>query len=280
MPSPSTPPTVEILVPTRGRPAALAVTLASLLGQTARDFGVIVSDQTDETPSYEHPEVDTVMRVLEIGGIPVERHHHLPRRGMAEQRQFLVERSRAPYLLLLDDDVICEPDLVERMVRAIRREGCGFIGSAVQGPHYVDDERPEQQQIELWDGPVRPERVEPGGPAWSRAAVHLAANLHHVARRLGIRREDCRTYRVAWTGGCVLFDRQKLLDAGAFGFWRDLPEVHVGEDVLAQLRVMERHGGAGLIPSGAWHQDRIATTHPDREDDAPWLLAARAAVPG
>jgi hypothetical protein len=36
---------------------------------------------------------------------------------------------------------------------------------------------------------------------------------------------------------------------------------------------MERFGGAGLFPSGAYHLE-LPTTFPNRTHDAPWLLAA------
>ena len=59
-----------------------------------------------------------------------------------------------------------------------------------------------------------------------------------------------------------------------FEFWRDLPDVHVGEDVLAEWRVMERYGGAGILPSGAVHLE-LPTTLPDREVEASVAIARR-----
>jgi hypothetical protein len=56
-----------------------------------------------------------------------------------------------------------------------------------------------------------------------------------------------------------------------FAFWRDLPPVHVGEDVYAQLRVLARYGGCGVMPSGVYHQ-KLPTTLPDRDVDAPKVL--------
>jgi len=44
-----------------------------------------------------------------------------------------------------------------------------------------------------------------------------------------------------------------------------------GEDVLAQLRVMDLNGGCGLIPSGVYHL-QFPTTIPDRLVDAPKYL--------
>jgi hypothetical protein len=70
----------------------------------------------------------------------------------------------------------------------------------------------------------------------------------------------------------VLYDVEALRAVGGFEFWRDLPEEHAGEDVLAQIRVMERFGGCGILPSGAYHQE-LPTTIPNRTVDAPLVLA-------
>jgi GT2 family glycosyltransferase len=259
---------VDVLIPTFERPAALAVTLAGLAAQTHRELSVVVSDQSETGPVSDAGEVRAVMRVLSASGREVRFHRHLPRRGLAEQRAFLLSQAAARWVLFLDDDVLLEPDLVERMLRAIREEDCGFVGSAVHGLSHAHDVRPHQQAIELWDGPVRPERVTPGSRQWARHHLHSAANLWHVQQRLGVSAATQRKYKVAWVGACVLYDREKLLDCGGFEFWRDLPDAHCGEDVLAQLRVMERYGGCGLIPSGAYHLE-LPTTVTDRRVNAP-----------
>lgn len=279
-------PAVDILIPTFNRACALAVTLTSLTGQSWRDFRVIVSDQSENGDVTSVPEVEAVVRLLRARGVQVQVHKHVPRRGMAEQRQFLLDAVASPFALFLDDDVILEPDVLERMLRAIHEEGCGFVGCAVIGLSYVHDVRPHQQHIEFWDGRVRPERVEPDTPQWERHHLHSAANLYHVQRRLNLTPERQRKYHVAWIGGCVLYDASALRASGGFTFWHDLPPQHCGEDVLAQLRVMARFGGCGLIPSGAYHQE-LPTTIPDRRVDAPRVLpgmrhsvAAPASEPG
>lgn len=280
---------VDVLVPAFGRPAALAVTLAGLGAQSHRPLRIVISDQTEAEPiPIEAPEVDAVVRVLRRRGIPVQRHRHLPARGMAEHRAWLLHHARAPYALFLDDDVLVDPDLVERLVRAIRRERCGFVGSALVGLSHVGDVRPDEERIEFWDGPVRSERVAPDSAAWSRHRLHNAANLEHLRARGGERedgREDARgarrdrLYKVAWVGGCVLYDVAALRAVGGFEFWRRLPERHAGEDVLAQLRVMAAFGGAGLFPSGAYHLE-LPTTIADRRVDAPRMLTVpRRAAP-
>ena len=266
---------VDVLIPTWRRPAALAVTLAMLVGQESRDFRVVVSDQTEEGEgSIDGPETRAVARLLEARGHEVELHRHLPRRGMAEQRQFLLDRARSPLALFLDDDVMLEPALLGRLVQAIGEELCGFVGCGLIGLSFVADVRPEEQEVEFWEERVRPEAVRPGGPGWSRYRLHNAANLLHLQRRLPPSGGAGRRYRVAWIGGCVLYDVEKLRAAGGFSFWRDLPANHAGEDVLAQLRVLERWGGCGLLPSGAYHQE-LPTTLPDRTVDAARLAYRR-----
>jgi GT2 family glycosyltransferase len=267
-------PRIDVLVPTCGRPAALAVTLTAIGAQDYPALRIVVSDQTEGASALAQPEVVALLRYLSATGRQVETWHHLPRRGMAEQRAFLLAQVHAPYCLFVDDDVILEPGLVGRLQGLLARQGCGFVGSAVHGLSYLGQQRPAQEQLSFWEGRVEPETVVPGSSAWARHHLHSAANLFHVQQRLGVPPEEPRAYRVAWVGGCVLFDTARLRAAGGFDFWPALPPEHCGEDVLAQLRVMERFGGCGMLPSGAYHME-LPTTLKERAVDAPWALLAQ-----
>jgi len=113
---------VDILIPTYRRKTGLAVVLTSLLGQTFTDFDVIVSDQTEENRTYlDSIEIQTLVQALKWHGHNVVLHRHLPRHGMAEQRQFLLEQSRAPYVHYLDDDVLLDPSVMMRMLDVLRK---------------------------------------------------------------------------------------------------------------------------------------------------------------
>ena len=268
-------PLVDVLIPTCDRPEALAVTLTSLAAQTLPAFRVVVSDQS-ERPDLPDGAVGTAavrtpLRLLTARGREVETHRHLPRRGLAEQRQFLLDQASARYALFLDDDVLCEPDLLERLLAVLLEQQCGFVGMPLVGLSHLDDVRPHQQAIEPWDGPVEPERIVPGDERWARHHLHSAANAWHVQERLRLKPSSPLLYKVAWIGGCVLYDVAKLRAVGGFEFWRQLPSTHCGEDVLAQLRVMAVYGGCGVLPTGAFHQ-QLPTTVPDRSQDAPYLL--------
>lgn len=261
-------PEVQVLIPTCGRPGALAVTLTALSSQTHRGFSVLVSDQTRGTPAAADPLVVAATRLLESHGAPVRFETNLPPHGMAQQRQFLLERTPARYALFLDDDISLDPRVLGDLVGTMREQRCGFVGCGLIGLSHAGDVRPEEQAVEFWDGPVLPERVRPGEPAWDRYRLHNAANLLHVQRGLGLEGGPPRPYKVAWVGGCVLYDTGKLRACGGFGFWPELPPEHAGEDVLAQLLVMERFGGCAIMPSGAYHLE-LPTTLEARRVDAP-----------
>jgi len=229
---------------------------------------VVISDQSTGEPDWAAPAAQAMLRVLRAQGRPVSTHVHHPRRGLAEHRQSLLERATAPAVLFLDDDVWLEPGTLTRLHDALERLDCGFVGSAVQGLSHLGDVRPQEREaFELWPGRVEPERIRRGGPGFERWPLHNAANLAHEAASLDLEPGDWAAYRVAWVGGCALYRRETLLEVGGFDFWDELPPDHAGEDVAAQWRVMERRGGAGIVPSGAVHLE-APTTVPHRDVEA------------
>ncbi len=261
---------VTILIPTYNRPTALVATLTSLASQTYTNFDVVVSNQGNPT-ILEDPSLKTVGRILQKHNNHVKIINHFPRKGMAEQRAFLLQQATSPYCLFLDDDVVLEPFVLELMVKVIKEQHCGLVGSAVQGLSFLNDLRPQEQTITFWEGRVMPEKITPGSSYWQRHKVHNAANLLHIQQKLEINYPNYKIYKIAWVGGCVLYDTQKLKTAGGFSFWKQLPDKHVGEDALAQIHVIERFGGCGVLPSGAYHQE-LPTTIAERKVNAPEFL--------
>lgn len=249
-------PAVDILIPTINRLPALAMTLTGVAAQSLADMRVIVADQSDE-PAGDHAVIQTLRRVIAARGGAVEWHRRPQVHGIAEQRDFLLGRATADAVLYLDDDVLMEPWVVELLLRTLCEEGCAFVGAFPAGLSFRDDVRPDQQRIELWDGPVQPEVVEPEGQGWERWNLHRAANLWHVAQSLppGV----TLRYKVAWISTCVIYDRAKLLAVGGFGFWRRLPRWHSGEEVLVQNMLLRRWGGCGIVPAGTYHA-QVSTT--------------------
>ena len=263
---------IDVLIPTYHRKTGLAIVLTSLLNQTFTDFDVFISDQTADGDTYlESIEIQTLVQALKWHGHQVMLHRHLPQRGMAEQRNFLVEQSRAPFVHFLDDDVLLDPPVMERMLRVLQAERCGFVGCAATGLGYLEDVRSHQQGIELWTGPVAPEPFEPDSIPWDRHMVNNAANPLHLEQQL-VKGGRVVRYKVAWVGGAnILYDRAKLLDVGGFSWWHRLPPVHAGEEVVVQFLLIRKYGGCGILPSGTYHLG-LPTNVEDRRCNAVKLF--------
>ncbi len=262
---------IHILIPTYKRLKALAVTLTSLYYQIETDFNIVISDQTPEDELSNDNSIQTIKRLLEIRGSNVTILRNLPSKGMAQQRQFLLDQSASPYSLFIDDDLILDAYVLRNMKQILQTKNIGFVGCAVIGLSYQHDIRPHQQDIEFWEGAITPESIIPKSKQWERYRLHNAANPFHVEKKFNATSNNPIPYKVAWVGGCVMYDTEKLRDVGGFSFWKDLPEQHCGEDVLAQLRVMKKYGGCGIIPSGVYHQELETTVH-DRKVNAPEFL--------
>ncbi len=262
---------IHILIPTYNRVKALAVTLTSLYYQTEKSFNIIISDQSPDNVLQEDQTIQTVKRLLEIKDHSVTILKNLPHRGMAQQRHFLLKQSTSKYSLFIDDDLILDEYVVRNMKQTLEKERIGFVGCAVIGLSYQNDVRPHQQEIEFWKNGILPETIIPKSIEWERYKLHNAANIFHIEQKFNATPDNPIPYKIAWIGGCVMYDTEKLREVGGFSFWKDLPEKHSGEDVLAQLRVMKKYGGCGIIPSGVYHQE-LETTVPDRKVNAPEFL--------
>jgi glycosyltransferase involved in cell wall biosynthesis len=247
---------IDILLPTSNRLNSLIYTLSGVAAQSLGDVNLILADQS-ETPVCQDRVVQALLRIIQSRGGKTEYHYRVPSQGIAEQRHFLLQRSSAPQVLYLDDDVFMEPWVLQALHKTLAEEGCGFVGAFPAGLSYRDDHRPSQENIEFWQGPVEPEAISPDSPEWERWQLHRAANLFHVAQKLPP--NTIRMYKVAWIASCILYDRQKLLDVGGFSFWDRLPRYHSGEEVLVQILLMRRWGGCGLVPSGTYYSELQST---------------------
>jgi hypothetical protein len=234
------------------------MTLSGVAAQTVTDLQVVVSSQGSRRAA-DSLVARALGRVIEARGGSVEWHHREPH-GIAEQRHFLLGRVKADPVLFLDDDVFMEPFVVERLLYVLEADECGFVGAFPAGLTFLEDVRPNEQEIELWEGPVQPEVVEPDTSAWERSQLHAAANLYHVAQKLALPPGELLRYKVAWIGACVLYSKEKILEVGGFSFWKRLPRYHKSEDVVVQNLLMRRYGGCGIVPSGTYHAEVPTTT--------------------
>ncbi len=261
---------VTVLIPTFNRLTALIATLTALTAQNFKNFEVIVADQSEEFVAQDGV-IQTLQRIFELHQTPLKLLQNLPKKGIAQQRQFLLDQSSGEFSLYLDDDIILEPNVLGRMVKALQEEGCAFVGMMPIGLSYQHSFRPHQQHIEFWEKSVQPETILSGTKEWQRYQVHNAANILHVGQQLNVNADHQQKYKIAWVGGCVLYDTQKLRDFGGFNFWEQIPEEHCGEEVYVQQKLMKKFGGCGLLPSGCYHLE-LPTTLENREINVPEFL--------
>jgi GT2 family glycosyltransferase len=109
---------VSAIVPTIGRPESLAALLSSLAAQSLLPAEVVIADGSDAaavTRVVEQP--DWASRGLNVKRISVQ-----PANAV-RQRVAAIDQSRHPYLLLLDDDVVLEPDCLEQLMSTITAAG-------------------------------------------------------------------------------------------------------------------------------------------------------------
>lgn len=262
---------VTILIPTKNRITALVATVTSLLFQTYQHFDIVISDQSSLYNIADFPTLKTLQRIFKEKSVRLSFFKHLPEQGMAEQREFLLHKSTTQYTLFLDDDCILENFVVRNLVTTIEKEQCGFVGQAVIGMSFLSDIRPHEQHIEFWQSKVQPEIISPNSKKWKRHILHNAANIYHIQQKYHATADNPKSYKIAWVGGCILYNTKKLKSVGGFSFWKNLPPIHVGEDVFTQLQMMEKYGGCAIIPSGVYHQE-LPTTLPYREVNTPEFL--------
>lgn len=114
---------ISVIVPTIGRAESLTQLLTSLAAQSLRPGEVIVADGSS---------TDDVTKVIAeprwaIGGLNVRRVAVHPPNAV-RQRVAAIAESAAEYLLLLDDDVVLEPDCVEQLLAVLANQP-GVVGA-------------------------------------------------------------------------------------------------------------------------------------------------------
>jgi glycosyltransferase involved in cell wall biosynthesis len=122
-PRPARAPRVSVFIPTHNRASYLGETIRSVLEQTYEDFILIVSDNasTDETPDV----------VASFGDRRV-RHERLDENiGLVPNHNRCLERATTEFVVVLPDDDLLRPDMLESAVRALdQHESVGLVHSA------------------------------------------------------------------------------------------------------------------------------------------------------
>jgi len=107
---------ISAIVPTIGRPEALEALLESLSAQTRRPDQILVADASDN----DRVETLTTDKRWRARGLVITHLKVTPPNAVG-QRNAAIARATGEALLLLDDDVVLEPDCIAHLERALDR---------------------------------------------------------------------------------------------------------------------------------------------------------------
>ena len=108
--------TVSVIIPTKNRSADLARTIETLLQQTVQPLELIIVDQSAEP---------TFTRKIKIPTVCI---HDPTLTGLTAARNTSMKVARGDIWLFLDDDVLLEPDFIEKILEAYDTNVTGVSG--------------------------------------------------------------------------------------------------------------------------------------------------------
>jgi GT2 family glycosyltransferase len=121
--------TIDVVIPTRDRPEALARCLEALSRQTHPDFRVIVVDDASDPPATISLDLrERLALTLIRSGEPG---------GAARARNIGIAAGSAPYIAFIDDDVWAEAHLLDRHYAAMDGESVVSLGSLAAPPDWT-----------------------------------------------------------------------------------------------------------------------------------------------
>lgn len=140
----------DVVVATRNRPEALAVSICTLAGQTRRPARLIVVDASDDPV----PAEAAVRRALEGRDVDLVFEHTI-RPGLTRQRNLGLALVESPVVFFMDDDSLPFPDAADEIMRIYERDTDGVIAGVAAA-----------------DAPSAPGQIEGG---WQMLAGHRRA---------------------------------------------------------------------------------------------------------
>lgn len=196
-------PGMSIVVPTLNRGGFLRDTLRDLLAQHHRPLEILVVDQS----SIPDPDV----AALVAANSDLLRHYRVAFRGLPRARNFGWQHVRYDYLLYVDDDIRCGPELVTEHLRVLTRPGVGLVGGGI-------DEMAEPSNntampvFDRWSASPRG-----GFAAQTEGLAEHAKGCNFSARRDVL--EQCGGADEALSAGAALYEETDLaLRIAALGY--------------------------------------------------------------
>lgn len=115
---------ISILINYRDRPTELALLLQSLRSQTYKDFNIFILDDCSGTPIFNYHFMVCMINKLNDEGNHVYFKRNDFNLGVSKSRQKIVnwalEESNCELLMRVDDDVLLEPNYIEKLLKVIQ----------------------------------------------------------------------------------------------------------------------------------------------------------------
>jgi glycosyltransferase involved in cell wall biosynthesis len=108
-------------IPTIGREETLPMVLMALAHQTNLPTEVILLDEAKK-PVSENYCINQALDVLSLKGVRIKILRNRNKQGIGAARLELVREARNEFVLMIDDDVVLEPNCSEGLINAIIRE--------------------------------------------------------------------------------------------------------------------------------------------------------------
>jgi glycosyltransferase involved in cell wall biosynthesis len=171
---------ISVVIPTYNREIELVTTIKSIMGQTYRNFEIIIVDDgsTDRTKEVVHTLIDGLFN--EIESPPRIRYFYQKNAGQSAARNRGIAEARGNWIAFLDSDDVWMPEKLEWQVRAI--EQCnGTCGACFTDARLVDSRgldttafihagRQYDEVISIVADPVRPLARKFGG-SWIQSIL-------------------------------------------------------------------------------------------------------------
>jgi len=149
-----TAPSVTVIIPTKNRASDLGIAVGSLLRQTVLPSQLVIVDQSSEDSSFLRVKTE----FADAPGVRLDYIRDTLLNGAAAARNRAMESATGDIWLFLDDDVVLEPEFIERLLEAYsdHPEAVGMSG-------IITNYRPSPLPQRLWSalfarGPFRDER--------------------------------------------------------------------------------------------------------------------------
>lgn len=252
-------PGMTVIVPTLNRGGYLLNTLRDLVAQSHRPLEILVVDQSDARD----PEVDAL--VAAHGELI--RYHRVALRGLPQARNYGWQHAHYDYLLYVDDDIRCGPDLVSEHLRILTRPGTGLVGGGIDEVNKPADLAAHPASYNVWSasptrgfgahGEFRAAHVPGGNFSAPRELLERAGGVDEsLSSGASLYEETDLALRIAEQGYAIRFNgsaRVRHLAAASGGCRTD--EVVDYVHALAHNRavLIRRHSRAFQVPVAGLH---------------------------